>query len=75
MTGEFPAQRASNVEDVSFGWRHHDFLTRYQKQFSTTWCQTRHTRMIAKVIGALVHNLTIKKTIYQIAWNIKYHSV
>ena len=25
MTGEFPAQRASNVENVSIWWRHHVF--------------------------------------------------
>ena len=27
-TGEFPAQRASNAEDVSIWWRHHDFFVR-----------------------------------------------
>ena len=26
LTGEFPAQRASNVENVSIWWRHHDYL-------------------------------------------------
>ena len=25
-TGEFPAQRASNAENVSIWWRHHDIL-------------------------------------------------
>ena len=25
VTGEFPAQRASNAENVSFWWRHHSF--------------------------------------------------
>ena len=24
LTGEFPAQRASNAENVSIWWRHHD---------------------------------------------------
>ena len=24
LTGEFPAQRASNAENASIGWRHHD---------------------------------------------------
>ena len=24
-TGEFPAQRASNAENISIGWRHHEF--------------------------------------------------
>ena len=27
VTGEFPAQRASNAEDVSIWWRHHGFIT------------------------------------------------
>ena len=26
VTGEFPAQRASNAENVSICWRHHDWL-------------------------------------------------
>ena len=26
ITGEFPAQRASNAENVSIWWRHHDIL-------------------------------------------------
>ena len=26
VTGEFPAQRASNAENVSIWWRHHEFL-------------------------------------------------
>ena len=26
VTGEFPAQRASNVENVSIRWRHHQYL-------------------------------------------------
>ena len=25
VTGEFPAQRASNAENVSIWWRHHDW--------------------------------------------------
>ena len=27
MTGEFPAQKASNAENVSIWWRHRDFQT------------------------------------------------
>ena len=26
QTGEFPAQRASNAENVSIWWRHHEIL-------------------------------------------------
>ena len=28
VTGEFPSQRASNAENVSIWWRHHDQVTR-----------------------------------------------
>ena len=28
-TGEFPAQRASNAENVSIWWRHHDYFVRW----------------------------------------------
>ena len=27
VTGEFPAQTASNAENVSIWWRHHDMVT------------------------------------------------
>ena len=29
VTGEFPAQRASNAENVSIWWRHHDICSTY----------------------------------------------
>ena len=29
VTGEFPEQMASNAENVSIWWRHHDMLTEY----------------------------------------------
>ena len=33
VTGEFPAQRASNAENVSIWWRHHDIaISSYQLQ-------------------------------------------
>ena len=31
VTGEFPAQRASNAENVSIWWRHHEITTRHNK--------------------------------------------
>ena len=31
VTGEFPAQRASNAENVSIWWRHHAAVTKSQK--------------------------------------------
>ena len=35
VTGEFPAQMASNAENVSFWWRHHDLTSSYQMRFIT----------------------------------------
>ena len=48
VTGEFPAQRASNAENVSIWWRHHVFfqitgkstsgsILRLTKRLNTTW--------------------------------------
>ena len=46
-TGEFPAQRASNVENVSIWWRHHgsydpgwslDLIFHVIVHMTTTWC-------------------------------------
>ena len=34
VTGELPAQRASNAENVSIWWRHHDTTVRFRK---CTW--------------------------------------
>ena len=30
VTGEFPAQRASNADNVSIWWRHHEWLEVFQ---------------------------------------------
>ena len=41
VTGEFPAQRASNGEEVSIWWRHHvqvNFTYTLQVHFSWHWC-------------------------------------
>ena len=41
MTGEFPAQRASNEENVSIWWRHHAHRSRAQLKKLTSngsWC-------------------------------------
>ena len=39
VTGEFPAQRASNMENVSIWWRHHDsyFLLNQPVQLMNPW--------------------------------------
>ena len=37
VTGEFPAQRVSNAENVSIWWRHHDFKTIYDLITDILW--------------------------------------
>ena len=41
MTGEFPAQRASNAENVSIRWRHHVLIHTWQK-----WVFYRRVQLI-----------------------------
>ena len=36
MTGEFPAQMASNKENVSIWWRHHATITMNNRELPTT---------------------------------------
>ena len=38
MTGEFPAQRASNAENGSIWWRHHDNALIFADWMATVWC-------------------------------------
>ena len=38
MAGEFPAQRASNVENVSIWWRHHDVIMYFLLTAQTEIC-------------------------------------
>ena len=44
VTGEFPAQRASNTENVSIWWRHHDLWVPdlYMSCWDLTICQGRY---------------------------------
>ena len=41
VTGEFPAQRASNAENISIWWRHHDTMLR--TAVCIKWNQLYHT--------------------------------
>ena len=36
-TGEFPAQRVSNAENVSIWWRHHDLHQFHQFDLGVVW--------------------------------------
>ena len=40
-TGEFPAQRASNTENVSIWWRHHDYFVRWSAVNQDYLCRSR----------------------------------
>ena len=37
VTGEFPAQTASNVENVSIWWRHHDIWNKWHVTITSQW--------------------------------------
>ena len=52
-TGEFPAQRASYVENVSIWWRHHDNrgdITRHVPHSAVAW--NYYQRCLTKIIDA-----------------------
>ena len=38
-TGEFPAQMASNAENVSIWWRHHEVNTKRKHHANPIWCR------------------------------------
>ena len=46
VTGEFPAQRASNAENVSIWWRHHDKLC--MSSLVDVWCQSQSISISGK---------------------------
>ena len=56
VTGEFPAQMASNAENVSVWWRHHDFA--HSQRIKHTGC-SRETAMESIPWWRIAH--TIKK--------------
>ena len=78
VTGEFPAQRASNAENVSIRWRHHEKL--FYKRFSvysllTRWRQSKWPTESRDT--SLVHNqdkghkIYIFFMIYSEMWSYK----
>ena len=69
VTGEFPAQRASNAENVSIWWRHHEIYfvkmnlgARYVSFLMN--CECKHKR--------LLHGILVKSTVAAIASCINY---
>ena len=49
VTGEFPAQRASNAENVSIWWRHHAVMLHglLKKDSLICWCYLRHINVLS----------------------------
>ena len=70
VTGEFPAQRASNVENVSIWWRHHgksqECLTKVAKfgPFPCTFTWTSHS--MASLFWIMIHFPQWKGLVIQI---------
>ena len=56
LTGEFPAQRASNAENVTIGWLHHGQSLRHCRFF------------INKIVNSLniIFNITLRRLKYEI---------
>ena len=48
-TGEFPAQMASNAENVSIWWRHHDLIPNHIKTQQLTHCPLGDAEIISKL--------------------------
>ena len=46
-TGEFPAQMASNAENVSIWWRHHDIRRPNSQRSHTTCCLSYSVNTVA----------------------------
>ena len=66
VTGEFPAQRASNAENVSISWRHH------AKRSSNPWFEWYNVIVIferATMMGFRAKTLAIYPEIDESVWN------
>ena len=57
-TGEFPAQRASNAENVSIWWRHHDLLSKLGAPAVLSCLRT--------CFVTLIHKESITRMIYRL---------
>ena len=64
VTGEFPAQRASNAENVSIWWRHHDQAV-FTALFSQIWVGL--SSHIAKIM--LYHDKVMKPSLFSTGLN------
>ena len=58
VTGEFPAQKSNNVENVSIWWLHHDFIKAGPKQVCNLW-QRRHRNLVFHYVNVIAIQLLI----------------
>ena len=56
VTGEFPAQRASNAENISIWWRHHEIVPLYY--FKQSYHHKKLTIEIVDIYHAIYMNAT-----------------
>ena len=52
VTGEFPAQRASNAENVSIWWRHHEVLILLVPEHQQHWVKSTSWVLMPWIIGS-----------------------
>ena len=63
VTGEFPAQRASNAEDISIWWRHHDSVVVWMKIVSLRKCYSQHSVVLFTLHTFLYYSVvSLKKS-------------
>ena len=56
VTGEFPAQMASNAENVSIEWRHHVMLQLLSRWYRQSWShQAQNTKYAIPVLWLVPH--------------------
>ena len=64
VTGEFPAQRASYVENVSIWWRHHELKKASEVQIESTYLSLQNTFNTFKqhILNNLTHLIAFSNT-------------
>ena len=67
-TGEFPAQMASNAENVSIWWRHHVYITCH----GGTCAKLSDKTYFVQVYFSIVCNLIVSSTLHRCPSDIQY---
>ena len=73
MTGEFPTQKASNAENVSIWWRHHEHGNPYS--YKAPWYWICHLFSWCLHYSCLVMDLISIITKSYWWWNIRFHQL